>query len=150
MAEYGLPDGCDPFPDLCTKVAAIGGTRCEYRRARRLVDMPRSHAARAGFGATAGSDLFGPASAPGSVTMRPSENRSFGGPDTFFRDCSSPTIDDGTEFQAAWFNAMLANLERSVGRGNGQKGDGTNVVIEDNADDSLVAQVECNILCSDR
>ncbi|WP_022722937.1 hypothetical protein [Rhodopseudomonas sp. B29] len=30
MAEYGLPDDCDPFPDLCTKVAAIGGTRCEY------------------------------------------------------------------------------------------------------------------------
>jgi hypothetical protein len=30
MIEYGLPDSCDPFPDLCTKVAAIGGTRCEY------------------------------------------------------------------------------------------------------------------------
>lgn len=30
MVEYGLPDPCDPFPDLCTKVAAIGGTRCEY------------------------------------------------------------------------------------------------------------------------
>jgi hypothetical protein len=30
MVEYGLPDDCDPFPDLCTKVSAIGGTRCEY------------------------------------------------------------------------------------------------------------------------
>lgn len=30
MFEYGLPDACDPFPDLCSKVAAIGGTRCEY------------------------------------------------------------------------------------------------------------------------
>ena len=30
MFEYGLPDDCDPFPDLCTKVAAIGGTRCDY------------------------------------------------------------------------------------------------------------------------
>lgn len=30
MREYGLPDPCDPFPDLCTKVAAIGGARCEY------------------------------------------------------------------------------------------------------------------------
>lgn len=30
MAEYGLPDACDPFPELCAKVAAIGGTRCEY------------------------------------------------------------------------------------------------------------------------
>lgn len=33
LLEYGLPDGCDPFPDLCTKVAAIGGTRCDYYRA---------------------------------------------------------------------------------------------------------------------
>ena len=30
MQEYGLPDPCDPFPDLCTKVAALGGARCEY------------------------------------------------------------------------------------------------------------------------
>lgn len=30
MVEYGLPDPCDPFPDLCTKVTALGGTRCEY------------------------------------------------------------------------------------------------------------------------
>ncbi|MCB2106347.1 MAG: hypothetical protein KDE14_01545 [Rhodobacteraceae bacterium] len=30
LAEYGLPDGCDPFPDLCSKVAAQGGTRCEF------------------------------------------------------------------------------------------------------------------------
>lgn len=30
MKEYGLPDECDPFPDLCVKVSAVGGTRCEY------------------------------------------------------------------------------------------------------------------------
>ena len=30
MAEYGLPDACDPFPDLCTKVAALGGQTCAY------------------------------------------------------------------------------------------------------------------------
>lgn len=29
LREYGLPDPCDAYPDLCTKVAAIGGTRCE-------------------------------------------------------------------------------------------------------------------------
>ena len=28
MAEYGLPDACDPYPDLCAKVAAIGGATC--------------------------------------------------------------------------------------------------------------------------
>lgn len=30
MEEYGLPDACDPFPDLCSKVSALGGARCEY------------------------------------------------------------------------------------------------------------------------
>lgn len=30
LAEYGLPDACDPTPDICAKVAATGGTRCEY------------------------------------------------------------------------------------------------------------------------
>jgi hypothetical protein len=30
MNEYGLPDDCDPFPDLCTKAAARGGSRCDY------------------------------------------------------------------------------------------------------------------------
>jgi uncharacterized protein YmfQ (DUF2313 family) len=30
LAEYGLPDACDPFPDLCLKVKAQGGARCEY------------------------------------------------------------------------------------------------------------------------
>lgn len=32
MAQYGLPDDCDPFPDLCTKVGALGSQRCEYFR----------------------------------------------------------------------------------------------------------------------
>ncbi len=30
MASYGLPDGCDPFPNLCAKVGALGGARCDY------------------------------------------------------------------------------------------------------------------------
>jgi hypothetical protein len=30
MLEYGLPDGCDPYPDLCAKVAASGGATCDY------------------------------------------------------------------------------------------------------------------------
>lgn len=32
-AQYGLPDDCDPFPDLCLKVAAQGGARCEFYQA---------------------------------------------------------------------------------------------------------------------
>lgn len=33
MAEYGLPDECDPFPDLCAKVAARGGPDCDVYKA---------------------------------------------------------------------------------------------------------------------
>lgn len=33
LFEYGLPDPCDPFPDLCAKVAAIGGASCSYFQA---------------------------------------------------------------------------------------------------------------------
>lgn len=82
-------------------------------------------------------DLLGPASAPGSVTVRPGDTRTFGASDTFFRDCSSPALDDGTEFQAAWFNQVLAVL-RALARGNGQTGGGVNIITEDNADDTLV------------
>lgn len=34
MAQYGLPDGCDPYPDLCVKVAATGGSTCDWISAR--------------------------------------------------------------------------------------------------------------------
>ena len=30
LAEYGLPDACDPYPNLCAKVAALGGANCAY------------------------------------------------------------------------------------------------------------------------
>ncbi|CAM5764354.1 hypothetical protein [Bosea minatitlanensis] len=29
LAEYGLPDECDPFGDPCAKIRAQGGARCE-------------------------------------------------------------------------------------------------------------------------
>lgn len=29
LREYGLPDACDPYPDLCAKVTAKPGSRCE-------------------------------------------------------------------------------------------------------------------------
>ncbi|RZM99948.1 hypothetical protein CWO91_34825 [Bradyrhizobium genosp. SA-3] len=82
-------------------------------------------------------DLFGPSVGSGGVTVRPSETRSFTATDTFFRDCSSPDVDDGTEFDAAWFNEVLANL-RSLARGNGQTGGAVDVVTQDNADDSIL------------
>lgn len=32
LAEYGLPEDCDPYPDLCAKVAAFGGATCDFYR----------------------------------------------------------------------------------------------------------------------
>lgn len=56
LIEYGLPDACDPFPDLCAKVAAIGGTRCAYYAAI---------AARAGWSITCDEGADGCGSQPG-------------------------------------------------------------------------------------
>lgn len=81
-------------------------------------------------------DLLGPTIAAAGVTTRPTETRSFGAADTFFLDCSSPTADDGTEYQASFFNAILANL-RSLVRGNGQTAASADIVTQDNTDDSL-------------
>lgn len=63
MAEYGLPDDCDPFPDLCAKVAALGGRRCElYQQiaaANGWVIACNPVAYCVGNGAFAGSGLAG-------------------------------------------------------------------------------------------
>jgi hypothetical protein len=82
-------------------------------------------------------DLFGPTIGAAGVTTRPTDARSFGTADTFFNDCSSATADDGTEYQAAFFNAILANW-RSLARGNGQTAAAADIVTQDNTDDSLI------------
>ncbi len=33
LATYGLPDACDPFPDVCSKVGALGGSTCAWYQA---------------------------------------------------------------------------------------------------------------------
>lgn len=82
-------------------------------------------------------DLLGPTIAAGGVTTRPTETRSFGAVDTFFRDCSDAVTDDGTEYQAAFFNSLLGNV-RALIRGNGQTAVGAvDIVTLDNAADSL-------------
>lgn len=90
-------------------------------------------------------DIFGPASAPGAVTVRPGETRSFTATDSFFKDCSDPVTDDGTEIQAAWMNQILANI-RALARTNGQTGGAVDVVTEDNADDSLLRKAVQHIV----
>lgn len=67
------------------------------------------------------TDLMGPAVAAGGVTSRPSDSRIFGGTDTWFKDCTDALTDDGTAYEAAYFNGMLANV-RALIRGNGQTG----------------------------
>jgi hypothetical protein len=91
------------------------------------------------------TDLLGPASADGAVTTRPDDNRAFGTVDTWFKDCSDPAVDDGTEFGAAFFNAVLANL-RALARGNGLTGSATEIVAQDNADDSLLLKSVTNLI----
>lgn len=73
-------------------------------------------------------DLIGPASL-GAVTARPDDERNFGGADTFFRDCSSPSSEDGTRVPAAWLNMVMQQLRRAI-RGMG--------IAENNADDDML------------
>lgn len=82
------------------------------------------------------ADILGPASAANSVTSRPSDDRTFGAQDTWFKDCTGPDIDDGTEFRASWFNGVLAKL-RNVWRINGALAADptTKIVAENEADD---------------
>lgn len=86
------------------------------------------------------SDILGPADAPNSVTDRPSDTRTFGAIDTFFRDCTNPDTEDGTDIQAAFLNGMIASL-RSVWRMNGLRNDGVSPIITENGlDDAGIAK----------
>ena len=60
------------------------------------------------------TDLFGPANAANSVTTEPGDSRTFGSSDTFFKDCSSPTANDGTAYGASFFNFLLQMLRAAV------------------------------------
>jgi hypothetical protein len=82
-------------------------------------------------------DLFGPTVGAGGVTVRPSDTRNFSATDTYFKDCSSADIDDGTEFIAAWFNQIQGNL-RPIARVNGQTAAGNDIVTPDNSDDNML------------
>lgn len=81
-------------------------------------------------------DIIGPANAPNAVTVRPADTRAFGATDTWMKDCSSATANDGTKLQAGLFNAMLAQF-RNLIRGNGLTGASNPVLTEDNTNDSM-------------
>lgn len=76
-------------------------------------------------------DLGGPASAANSVTVRPADARTFGATDTWFKDCSSSSANDGTALGASQLNQPLAWL-RNLIRGAG--------ITPDNTNDNMVLQ----------
>lgn len=82
------------------------------------------------------TDILGPANAPNAVTTRPGDTRIFAALDSWFRDCSNDTTDDGTDITANWLNGTTAAL-RALWRGNGNKIDGvTPVIAETGTDDN--------------
>lgn len=81
-------------------------------------------------------DIVGPASAPNSTTIRPADTRTFGATDTWAKDCSSPTANDGTKIQAGWLNGWMGQL-RNLIRGNGLTAGAADIVPQDNTDDSM-------------
>ena len=86
------------------------------------------------------TDILGPANADNATTTRPTETRTFGSVDSWFRNCSTPTANDGTEIDAVWLNQILAEL-RIVYRGNGNTVAGPAVVAEDNGDGEILAAI---------
>lgn len=83
------------------------------------------------------TDLLGYASnAPNVSVTRPADTRVFTGADTWAKDCSTPTAQDGTAIQAGWLNGLLGQL-RALVRGNGQTAALADIVPVDNTDDTM-------------
>ncbi len=86
------------------------------------------------------TDILGPANAANSVTIRPGDTRVWTANDSFFRDCSSELVNDGTDITAAWLNGITSVL-RALWRANGKMNDGaTPVVAESGSDDNGVVK----------
>lgn len=75
------------------------------------------------------TDILGPASAANAVTSRPADTRIFGGTDTWFKDCTTPEAADGTDIEADWLNAVIAQIRGAI-RGMG--------ITDDNANDNML------------
>lgn len=83
-------------------------------------------------------DIVGPSSnAPNVVTTRPAETRVFAADDTWFKDCTSQTINDGTKIQSAFLNGLIAQVRKTI-RANGNVAGGAAIVTEDNSDDFMM------------
>jgi hypothetical protein len=73
------------------------------------------------------TDTLGPASDQ-STTARPARSNVRGTTDTWFKDCSGPDIEDGTELPADWLNDVLAQLRTAFS---------SSGITRNNADDML-------------
>ncbi len=90
------------------------------------------------------TDILGPGgAAPNAVTTRPATYRTFGNLDTWFKDCSTPASQDGTAFQADFFNGVLGQFRTTI-RGNGQLASGTGPVVTEtgNVDAMLLSAIQ--------
>ena len=56
------------------------------------------------------ADVLGPADAPFAVTVRPPEDRTFSTLDSWFKDCSGPNNEDGTEIHANVVSNILEGI----------------------------------------
>jgi hypothetical protein len=87
------------------------------------------------------TDILGPASAQNAVTVRPSDTRVFSAFDSWFKDCTSALLNDGTKLEAAFMNAVLGSMRELI-RGNGLTALAAPVVTEDNTDVMLLRAVQ--------
>lgn len=90
-------------------------------------------------------DIIGPANAPNATTVRPSDTRAFGPVDSWVKDCTSASANDGTKLQAGLVNSILALL-RGLIRGNGQTASSVDIVAQDNADDNMLLEATQHLI----
>lgn len=92
-------------------------------------------------------DIVGPANAPNATTIRPTDTRAgaFGATDTWMKDCTSSSANDGTKLQAGFMNSLIAQV-RNLIRGNGLTGSSQDVVTLDNSDDTMLLKAVQNLI----
>ncbi|MDX2265455.1 MAG: hypothetical protein NW215_10845 [Hyphomicrobiales bacterium] len=79
-------------------------------------------------------NIFGPGgSGVNETTERPPHAATGSASDTWFRDCSSALLKDGTVIRAGWLNFMLANMRRAIR--------GRNVAENETDDDLLLKAI---------
>lgn len=88
------------------------------------------------------NDIVGPGNALNATTTRPNDGRVFGSLDTWMKNCTTPTSQDGTQILAEMLNEWIAHT-RTLIRANGLTLGGVNpVVTYDGGDDMILRAVQ--------